>query len=220
MCIRDSLAARGVNIDSLVVCATDVQDLSRMCIVLRGQEGTIEQVRRQLEDLVPVWAVVDYTGTKVIEREIMLVKVSTLGPEYYDADHLGLSEEAELEVDYAVAQGEGELAEEPSSVPALSSTEALSIKNDNLRSIIALTEQFSGEVVDISDSSVIVELCAKTTRLDAFFKLVRPFGILELARSGTMVLARTPIRSSWKSQSDREEQQTSAGVDASMLPPG
>ena len=67
---------------------------------------------------------------------------------------------------------------------------------------------------------MIVELCAKTTRLDAFFKLVRPFGILELARSGTMVLARTPIRSSWKSQSDREEQQTSAGVDASMLPPG
>lgn len=218
--VSGCLAARGVNIDSLVVCATDVQDLSRMCIVLRGQEGTIEQVRRQLEDLVPVWAVVDYTGTKVIEREIMLVKVSTLGPEYYDADHLGLSEEAELEVDYAVAQGEGELAEEPSSVPALSSTEALSIKNDNLRSIIALTEQFSGEVVDISDSSVIVELCAKTTRLDAFFKLVRPFGILELARSGTMVLARTPIRSSWKSQSDREEQQTSAGVDASMLPPG
>ena len=137
--VSGCLAARGVNIDSLVVCATDVQDLSRMCIVLRGQEGTIEQVRRQLEDLVPVWAVVDYTGTKVIEREIMLVKVSTLGPEYYDADHLGLSEEAELEVDYAVAQGEGELAEEPSSVPALSSTEALSIKNDNLRSIIALS---------------------------------------------------------------------------------
>ena len=76
--VSGCLAARGVNIDSLVVCATDVQDLSRMCIVLRGQEGTIEQVRRQLEDLVPVWAVVDYTNTDVIEREIMPVSYTHL----------------------------------------------------------------------------------------------------------------------------------------------
>ncbi len=38
--------------DSLVVCQTEIRDLSRMCIVLRGQDGVIEQARRQLEDLV------------------------------------------------------------------------------------------------------------------------------------------------------------------------
>ena len=215
--VSGCLAARGVTIDSLVVCATDVQDLSRMCIVLRGQEGTIEQVRRQLEDLVPVWAVVDYTNTKVIEREIMLVKVSTLGPEYYEQNHLGLEEEAENEVDYAVAQADGHPTPP---LPQLSSTEALSIKNDNLRSIIALTDQFAGQVVDVSDASVIVQVCAKTSRLDAFYKLMRPFGILELSRSGTMVLPRTPIKSSWKSISDREEIDRSVDMDASMLPPG
>ncbi len=80
-----TLAARGFNIDSLVVCGTEIKDLSRMCIVLRGQDGVIEQARRQLEDLVPVWAVLDYTNTKVIERELMLVKVSILGPEYFEA---------------------------------------------------------------------------------------------------------------------------------------
>ena len=216
--VSGCLAARGVNIDSLVVCATDVQDLSRMCIVLRGQEGTIEQVRRQLEDLVPVWAVVDYTNTDVIEREIMLVKVSTLGPEYYEQNHLGLAEEAEHEVDYAVAQADEHSA--PPMQPALTSTQALSIKNDNLRSIIAIAGQFSGEVVDVSDASVIVQLCAKTTRLDAFYKLMRPFGILELSRSGTMVLPRTPIKSAWKSLSDREELDRRVDMDASMLPPG
>ena len=215
--VSGCLAARGVNIDSRVVCATDVQDLSRMCIVLRGQEGTIEQVRRQLEDLVPVWAVVDYTNTKVIEREIMLVKVSTLGPEYYEQNHLGLEEEAENEVDYAVAQADGHPTPP---LPQLSPTEALSIKNDNLRSIIALTDQFAGQVVDVSDASVIVQVCAKTSRLDAFYKLMRPFGILELSRSGTMVLPRTPIKSSWKSISDREEIDRSVDMDASMLPPG
>lgn len=46
------LAGRGFNIDSLVVCQTEIKDLSRMCIVLSGQDGVVEQARRQLEDLV------------------------------------------------------------------------------------------------------------------------------------------------------------------------
>lgn len=36
----------------MVVCKTEVEDLSRMCIVLKGQDGVVEQARRQLEDLV------------------------------------------------------------------------------------------------------------------------------------------------------------------------
>jgi acetolactate synthase small subunit len=35
-----------------VVCRTEIRDLSRMCIVLSGQDGVVEQARRQLEDLV------------------------------------------------------------------------------------------------------------------------------------------------------------------------
>lgn len=46
------LAGRGFNIDSLVVAKTEVADLSRMTIVLKGESTTIEQARRQLEDLV------------------------------------------------------------------------------------------------------------------------------------------------------------------------
>jgi len=48
------LAGRGFNIDSLVVAKTEVADLSRMTIVLRGESSTIEQARRQLEDLVRI----------------------------------------------------------------------------------------------------------------------------------------------------------------------
>ncbi|WFD44218.1 acetolactate synthase [Malassezia psittaci] len=214
--VSGCLAARGVNIDSLVVCATDVQDLSRMCIVLRGQDGTIEQVRRQLEDLVPVWAVVDYTNTKVVERELMLVKVSILGPDYFEQDYVGFRA-AEAEVDHAVKEAEGADAQPAS--PALSPSEALAIKNDNMRSITALAGQFGGRIVDISDSSMMVEVAAKTSRLDAFFKLVRPFGILECTRTGTMVLPRTPIKSTWSAPSDLENDD-SVVFDATMLPPG
>ena len=76
------LAARGFNIESLVVANTEVRDLSRMTIVFNGRNVQIEQARRQLEDLVPVWAVLDYTKTKLIERELLLIKVSILGPEH------------------------------------------------------------------------------------------------------------------------------------------
>lgn len=46
------LAARGFNIESLVVANTEVEDLSRMTIVFNGRNVQIEQARRQLEDLV------------------------------------------------------------------------------------------------------------------------------------------------------------------------
>ena len=64
--ISGILAARGFNIDSLVVCNTEVEDLSRMTIVLQGQDGVVEQARRQLDDLVPVWAVLDYTESALV----------------------------------------------------------------------------------------------------------------------------------------------------------
>jgi acetolactate synthase I/III small subunit len=82
--ISGILAARGFNIDSLVVCNTEVEDLSRMTIVLRGLDGVVEQARRQLEDLVPVWAVLDYTSAALVQRELLLAKVSIMGPEVYE----------------------------------------------------------------------------------------------------------------------------------------
>lgn len=76
------LAGRNFNIESLVVANTEVPDLSRMTLVFNGKNVQIEQARRQLEDLVPVWAVLDYTHTRLIERELLLLKLSILGPEH------------------------------------------------------------------------------------------------------------------------------------------
>lgn len=213
--VSGTLAARGFNIDSLVVCATEIRDLSRMCIVLRGQDGVVEQARRQLEDLIPVWAVLDYTQTRVIERELMLVKVSILGPEYFEESQYGLSgSQAAQEnhippellaerrqsskdssqrstpppqdpsTDAAASVASQSAHQATHALPPMSPTEALRVRSDNMRSIIALAEQFRGRVVDVSSASVIVEMSAKSSRCDAFLKLVRPFGVLECARSG------------------------------------
>ncbi|KAN0065283.1 acetolactate synthase, regulatory subunit [Thecaphora frezii] len=215
--VAGTLAGRGFNIDSLVVCGTEIPDLSRMCIVLRGQDGVVEQARRQLEDLVPVWAVLDYTNTKVIERELMLVKVSILGPEYFEESQMGApaAHDVERETDPAAPAAANKAAQ---TLP-LTPTEALRVKSDNMRSVIALAQQFRGSVVDVSTSSVIVELSGKSERCDAFLKLVRPFGVLECARSGTMVLPRSPISSSWTGQDETWEEEV-VDLDVGALPPG
>jgi acetolactate synthase-1/3 small subunit len=189
------LAARGFNIDSLVVCNTEVADLSRMTIVLQGQDGVIEQARRQLEDLVPVWAVLDYTAAPLVQRELLLAKVSILGPEYFEellahhremtdaeaqAQVAGLSAE-ELE---ANARAQREALRQDFHPSRLATSEALRHKHKHLETITYLTHQFGGKVLDISTNNCIVEVSAKPHRIDSFMKLIAPWGILESARTG------------------------------------
>lgn len=187
------LAARGFNIDSLVVCNTEVEDLSRMTIVLQGLDGVVEQARRQLEDLVPVWAVLDYTTTPLVQRELLLAKISILGPEYFQellAHHQGVAASEPAADGEAEGQGEvGDAAPDESYMQdfhpsRLVASEALRHKHQHLTAITELTHQFGGKVLDISNNNCIVELSAKPTRIDSFLKLISPFGILESARTG------------------------------------
>ncbi|EGG05198.1 uncharacterized protein MELLADRAFT_88275 [Melampsora larici-populina 98AG31] len=179
------LAGRGFNIESLVVCATEIRELSRMCIVLKGQEAVVEQARRQLEDLVPVWAVLDYTHNKKIERELLLVKVSILGPEYFE-DQLHAKTNPSNPQSYAQTTPRATGSEQHNDFGELSPSEALRQKHLNLQALTNLAGHFGGNVVDVSHDCIVVELSAKTSRIDAFLKLVRPYGILEAARTGTM----------------------------------
>jgi len=160
------LAARGFNIDSLVVCNTEVDDLSRMTIVLSGQDGVVEQARRQLEDLVPVWAVLDYTAATLVQRELLLAKISILGPEYFEdlmAHHREMSaadasklEEARAEVEKH--QRELQSEEENYHPSRLVASQALRHKHEHLTHISHITHQFGGKVLDISTNNCIVEV--------------------------------------------------------------
>jgi len=68
-------SARGYNIESLSVAPTMDDTLSRMTLVTRGDERVIEQIKKQLNKLVPVVKVEDMTRQSHMERELMLVKV-------------------------------------------------------------------------------------------------------------------------------------------------
>ena len=75
--VAGMFAARGFNIDSLVVGRTDNPELSRMTIVVNGDMKTLDQVRKQLAKLVEVVKVVDYSGADYVERDLMLVRINS-----------------------------------------------------------------------------------------------------------------------------------------------
>jgi acetolactate synthase-1/3 small subunit len=159
----------------------------------------------------------DYTQTSCVERELLLAKISILGPEYAQEqlsgpthtpsfDHAvedtsappfvsteGEQTSAQAADQHAREQAlarsfenaalpEGELY--PTRKQGMSASEALIAKNLHLAGVKTITDQFGGKIVDVAENSCIVELTAKSSRLDAFLSLMRPFGVLEAARSG------------------------------------
>ncbi|KAH9941077.1 hypothetical protein B0H21DRAFT_697127 [Amylocystis lapponica] len=202
-----------LHVDSLVVCSTEIRDLSRMSIVLRGQDGVVEQLRRQLEDLVPVWAVLDYTNTLCIERELVLAKVTRLGPEYLEDQLLGGTTHERRRADTPKVVQQFERTGHPEAEPHLAQapltpTQALRLRSETLQAVSVLTQQFNGHIVHVCENTVIVEMCGKTSRFDAFLRL------LEAARTGLMVMPRTPIHGARKGEDSEDD---GGAVDASLL---
>lgn len=80
-------SGRGYNIDSLTVTETEHEKhLSRITIVTRGTPDVIEQIKHQLERLVPVHRVRDLTlDSDSLERELALIKVSGKGDKRIEA---------------------------------------------------------------------------------------------------------------------------------------
>jgi acetolactate synthase-1/3 small subunit len=66
---------RGYNIDSLTVGTTETPSISRMTIVVQGDDKIIEQVTKQLYKLVDVIKIVDISQEQAVERELALIKV-------------------------------------------------------------------------------------------------------------------------------------------------
>jgi len=72
---------RGYNIESLTVAATDDATLSRMTLVTKGNEASIEQIIKQLNKLIDVVKVMELSDYQHIEREIMFVKIAATNME-------------------------------------------------------------------------------------------------------------------------------------------
>jgi acetolactate synthase-1/3 small subunit len=60
----------------------------------------------------------------------------------------------------------------------------------NRSEVFQVTEVFKGRIVDVSESAVIVEITGSSEKLDAYEKLAEDFGLVEMVRSGKLVIAR------------------------------
>ena len=141
--ISGMLASRAFNIDSLAVGETENPEFSRITFVVNGDDRVLDQVRKQLEKIVTVVRVLDYSGQDYVERDLMLIKVST-------------------------ASG----------------------KRSEIRELV---DVFRGRIVDVSPEHVMVEISGQEKKLEAFIDLVRPFGILEMVRTGRIALVRDNV---------------------------
>lgn len=138
--VAGMFAARAFNIDSLVVGRTEDPDLSRMTIVVIGDDRVLEQVRKQLAKLIPVVKILDFVGKSVIARDLMLISISA---------------------------------------PAEKRSE-----------VLTLIEMFNGKIVDVGQKFVMVEVSGPEEKIEAFIDMCRPYGIKNVARTGTIAMVR------------------------------
>ena len=72
--IAGLFARRGFNIDSLAVGPAESKGISRLTMVVQGDESTLQQMTKQLNKLINVLEVLDLTTLPAVERELMLLK--------------------------------------------------------------------------------------------------------------------------------------------------
>nr|YP_009295708.1 acetolactate synthase small subunit [Mastocarpus papillatus]AOL58192.1 acetolactate synthase small subunit [Mastocarpus papillatus] len=76
--IAGLFARRGFNIESLAVGPAERQGISRITMIVRGDNRTIEQLTKQLYKLISILKVQDITNIPSVERELVLIKIKTL----------------------------------------------------------------------------------------------------------------------------------------------
>jgi acetolactate synthase-1/3 small subunit len=138
--IAGMFSGRGFNIDSLNVAPTHDPEISRITVVVHGDDTVLDQITKQLRKLVNVIEVSDFKKGQAVDRELAIVKIA-----------------------------------------ADSNTRA---------EIIQICDIFRSKIINVATDSVIIELTGDRGKLEAFLELIRPFGILELARTGKLAMRR------------------------------
>ncbi len=138
--IAGLFARRGFNIASLAVGGTERPGISRMTIVVDGDDAVVEQVKKQLSKLVDVQRIEQLESTETLGRELMLVKVNT--------------------------------------------------EQAGRAAVLEVAGIFRANIVDVSLTTVTLEMTGTGDKLQALYDLLVPFGIVELTRTGMIALQR------------------------------
>jgi acetolactate synthase-1/3 small subunit len=136
--ISGLFARRGFNIDSLAVGTTEDKNISRITLLVDGDDYIAEQVTKQLNKQIDVIKVRKLNQEEITRRELVLIKVRMSSAQ----------------------RGE----------------------------IIDIVKIMQGEIVDISHTTLTVELSDRPEKVDLLIELLSPYNIVEVARTGTIAL--------------------------------
>lgn len=134
------LRRRSFNIDSITVGHSEQPGVSRMTLVVVGDDPEVEQAGKQLYKLLEVLKVTDVTDLPVIAHEMALIKVAA--------------------------------------------------KPQHRQEILLIAQIFSARVVDASPSTLVLEMVGAEEQIDSLLAMLRPFGIRELVRTGSVAMTR------------------------------
>lgn len=137
--ISGLFSARGFNISSLAVGETEDPTVSRMTIVVKGDDRTLDQVKKQLNKLIDTIKVVDFKEGEFIDRELILVKVS--------------------------------------------------VTPKNRKEVLEAIESIGAKIESAGSKSISIEATGDHTKIKALLELLRPFGILEVVRTGRIAMS-------------------------------
>jgi acetolactate synthase-1/3 small subunit len=148
---------RGYNIDSLTVSATDIPEISRITVVVRGDEYILDQITKQLMKLEEVKKVERLMPGTSLFRELLLLKIK-----------------APVDVRSSIKES---------------------------------VEIFRAKILDMTPDTMIIELTGQSSKIDAFLDIMRPFGFLEMCRTGITAMERgtSALYSSNKSDNNNNQ---------------
>jgi len=138
--VASLFSGRGFNIDSLNVAPTNEEGMSRITIVTRGDESILEQITKQLNKLIDVIKVIDFTDGSCIERELALIKVTA--------------------------------------------------EDQSRAEVLRIVDIFRAKIIDVTPRSYTIEATGNPAKVDAILELLRPLGLKELVRTGSVAIGR------------------------------
>lgn len=131
---------RGFNIESLAVGPTQDRTISRITLVVNGDEAHIEQLVQQLYKLISVQKVQVFSKDSAVERQLVMVKVAA--------------------------------------------------NAEQRESIMRLADVFRAKILDVSRSTMILQITGDAEKVSALLELLSDYGVLEMAQTGAIALER------------------------------
>jgi acetolactate synthase-1/3 small subunit len=138
--IAGLFSGRGFNIESLCVAETTEPTISRLTLVTKGDMYILEQIKKQLNKLIDVIKVFDFTGSPFVQRELALIKIKA--------------------------------------------------KPEHRAEILRMVDIFRSRIVDVGTDHYTIEITGDGGKIEAFLELLKPLGVKEIARTGSIALAR------------------------------